>query len=402
VGTEEDDAAVTHLLEQPLTAEAAEQVALLNNRRLRAVLRRLPRGGLVQAGLLPNPTFSVEARVSQEPNTPPQWDLDLSYDFSRLILRGEAVAAAGAELDAAKLEAAQVVLDVVFTVRTTLFALQAAQRKLELLTQSAQAATASYETAKVLFDAGNLAARDLLLYQADDEEARLRLLEQRSLVVELEEEATGLMGLHGRAWTAAALPEVPPAIPELDRAETKAIDASLELQAQKALLSATAHRLGYTRLDGVLPDLGLAVHAERFGPYWEVGPALRGRFPLFDRNQGHALTLEGELAALKESYLATAVEVRAAARAAKERLRAAATRAKQQREVLAPLRKRVLEETLKTYNAMHVSVFELLQARKAQWATDMAYADASLDYWRARAALDTLLAGRLVKLKEKP
>ncbi len=50
---------------------------------------------------------------------------------------------------------------------------------------------------------------------------------------------------------------------------------------------------------------------------------------------------------------------------------------------------------------MHVSVFELLEARRAQVATDAAYADAALEYWRARAAIDTLLAGRLVRLKER-
>ena len=42
-----------------------------------------------------------------------------------------------------------------------------------------------------------------------------------------------------------------------------------------------------------------------------------------------------------------------------------------------------------------------IEARRAQVATDVAYADAALEYWRARAAIDTLLAGRLVRLKER-
>jgi cobalt-zinc-cadmium efflux system outer membrane protein len=400
VGPEEDDAAVAQLLEAPLTAESAEKIALLNNRRIRAALRRLPRGALVQAGLLPNPSFNAIVRFSQEPALGPQWDLDLGYDISRLLLRGPAVAAAEKDFDAAKLEAAQAVLDLTFTTRATLFAVQAATRRVELARQGAQAASASFQTAKVLYDAGNLPARELLLYQADDEEARLKLGEQQDALSELEADATALMGLHGRAWTAAPLPGVPqrPVAP-LDTAETKAVEASLELQQQRAQLEATAHRIGYTKLEGVLPDLSVAVHAERFGPYWELGPALQGRLPLFDRKQGTTMTLEAELDALKESYVATAVEVRAAVRATQVRMLSALGRAQQQRDVLVPLRKRVLEETLKTYNAMHVSVFELIEARKAQVATDVAYADASLEYFRARAALDTLLAGRLVKLK---
>jgi outer membrane protein TolC len=399
VGGEEDDAAVTQLLSAPLTAEAAQKIALLNNRRVRASLRRLPRGALVQAGLLPNPSFNAIVRFSQEPGIGPQWDLDLGYDISRLLLRGSAVATVSAELDAAKLEAAGAVLDIAFSARAALFAVQAARRKVDLSEQSAEAAHASFATAKALYDAGNLPARELFLYQADHEEAQLRLVEQRQLLKEAEEDATALMGLHGKAWSTVPLPDVPKGEPAVDGLEAKAVESSLELAETKARVEATAKRLGYTQLEGVLPDLTLALHAERFGTYWEIGPGLSGHLPLLDRNQGHAMSLQAELDALKETYVATAVEIRAAVRATKGRLLTAATKAQQQREVLVPLRKQVLDETLKTYNAMHVSVFELIEARKAQVATDVAYADTALDYWRARAMLDTLLAGRLVRTR---
>src|SRR5512134_2660922 len=52
------DEAARKLLAQPLDANAAVRLALLNNRELRATLREMgiARGRLIQAGLLPNPT----------------------------------------------------------------------------------------------------------------------------------------------------------------------------------------------------------------------------------------------------------------------------------------------------------------------------------------------------------
>jgi outer membrane protein TolC len=397
---DEDEAAVAKLLSVPLTAEAAEQLALLNNHNLRAALRRLPRGALVQAGLLPNPTFNAEVRISQQAIQPPQWDLDVGYSLSRLLLRGNAVAAAAKDLDAAKLEAARQVLDLAFGVRAAVLAVQAEQAKVELARTAERAAQASCVAAHVLFDAGNLALRELALYQADCEEARLMRLSQESDLTDLQEQAAMLMGLHGQSWSVAPLPDVPAGAPP-ELLESKALEANLLLAEQRTQLEAIAHRIGYTKLDGVLPDISIAVHAERDAYYWEVGPAVSGRLPLFDRNQGRVLTLEAELAAQKESYVATAVEVRSAVRAARSRALAAAARAQSHREVLAPLRRRVVEETLKSYNALHVGVFVLLEARRAELATARASADASLEYWRARAALDTLLAGEVVHLKER-
>jgi outer membrane protein, heavy metal efflux system len=62
-GTEDDQAAaqaVQLLLQRPLTADDAVQIALLNNRRLQAVYEELgiAQANLVQAGLLKNPRFS--------------------------------------------------------------------------------------------------------------------------------------------------------------------------------------------------------------------------------------------------------------------------------------------------------------------------------------------------------
>jgi outer membrane protein TolC len=47
------------------------------------------------------------------------------------------------------------------------------------------------------------------------------------------------------------------------------------------------------------------------------------------------------------------------------------------------------------YNAMQVGVFQLLQARRDQLDTARMYVETLLEYWRTRAALQQILAGRL-------
>src|SRR2546430_17138737 len=60
----EAQAAVASLLRHPLTADAAVQIALLNNRNLQATYEELgiPQADLVEAGLLRNPIFTFERR----------------------------------------------------------------------------------------------------------------------------------------------------------------------------------------------------------------------------------------------------------------------------------------------------------------------------------------------------
>src|SRR3954452_22433786 len=77
--------AVRRLLGRPLTADAAMQVALLNNANLQATYEDLGVGqaDLVQAGLLKNPVFSFEVRFPADPKAP--IEADVFYEFVSLL-----------------------------------------------------------------------------------------------------------------------------------------------------------------------------------------------------------------------------------------------------------------------------------------------------------------------------
>jgi cobalt-zinc-cadmium efflux system outer membrane protein len=89
-----------------------------------------------------------------------------------------------------------------------------------------------------------------------------------------------------------------------------------------------------------------------------------------------------------------AVQVRSAARAARARLQAARAGVIQARDVILPLRKRVLEQTQLEYNAMLVGLFELLQAKREQLEATEHYLELRKEYWLARLDAEQLLAGR--------
>jgi outer membrane protein TolC len=127
---------------------------------------------------------------------------------------------------------------------------------------------------------------------------------------------------------------------------------------------------------------------------WEAGGHLRIGLPLFDRGQGEAAAQEARVAGLRQRSVQTATEIRAVARTARVRAESARLRALHFREVLLPTRQRVLEESLRQYDAMQIGVFQLLQAQRDTLEAGAGYVAALLDYWRARAALNLVLAGR--------
>ena len=98
---------------------------------------------------------------------------------------------------------------------------------------------------------------------------------------------------------------------------------------------------------------------------------------------------------MREQYVGTAINIRAAVRAARARAITAQERARMYRETLMPLRERVVQQTVLQYNAMAVGVFQVLQARREQIDAGHAYIATLHEYWRTRAALEQLLAGRL-------
>jgi len=390
---------VRRLLAAKLTADAAVQVALLNNRDLQATYAELgvAQADLVQAGLLRNPIFDGAATFPLTGGSP-ALELGVAMGFLDIFYLPLRKRVAAAQFADAKLQVTGAVLDFAATVRAAFYRHQANEQMLELLQTIGQALAASLEVAQRLHDAGNITDLDLARERALLEDAKVQLRAAETTVRQSREQLNTVMGLWGEqtAWhTDRRLPDISQQPLPVDGLETRVLRQSLDLASARQQMRVAGEQLGVTRATALVPEADLGVKAEREEGAWEVGPTLEFPIPLFDQGQarlGLALT---ELRRAQQAYYALGVEIRAAARTLRERLQGDRDRALYYRDIVLPLRERIVNETQLQYNAMQIGPLDLLRAREQQIQTAVAYVETLLDYWVTHTHLGQLLSGRL-------
>lgn len=400
------------LLEEPLDADAAVRIALLNNRELRAVLREMgiSRGKLVQAGLLPNPV--VEAELLPERNT--TLELRVEYDITSAVLAPMRARAAKPDVLAARFQAAAAVVDLGYRVRAAFYRFQSADQRAMIAEQVLDGYAASREAAQEMRLAGNVAELDLASQEVAYERSRVLVAELALELLEEKENLQRLLGVHGddTQWNVRGeLPSAPKVADIPDDVETRALRASLDLQEARSRLDGLGLRAGFTRKAGSIPDVAVDVHGlwgdpetpagGQTEPEWRFGAGVSVGVPLFDRSQGTAASLEAEFDALMERYYGMAIDLRSSAREARGRVLSAHARAVQYQDVIVPAQSRVTEQTMLQYNAMQLGIFHVIEARREELDVKLAHVETLREYWTAKAELEALFAGRLVSEDRK-
>jgi cobalt-zinc-cadmium efflux system outer membrane protein len=401
-GTELDAQAaekVRALLSDVLTTDAAVQVALLNNRGLQAVYADLgvAQADLVQAGLLRNPIFDIGVKF---PLTGEEANLELAttMNFLSILYMPLRKRVAAARFEDAKLQVSGAVLDFAATVRAAFYRHQANEQMLELQQTIGQGLAIGLEVTRRLHAAGNITDLDLAKERAGVEEAKLQLRAAEVGVRQSREQLNTLMGLWGQdtAWRIDRhLPDLPEAPVPLDGLERQVLSQSIDLASARQRMLVAGEQLGVNRATALVSDFDLGTVEERNEGAWEVGPTFAFPLPLFDQGQARVGRAGSELRRSQQEYYDLAVRLRATLRAVRDRLQGAQDRAVYYRDILLPLRERIVNETLLHYNAMQVGVFQLLRARELQIQAAVAYIQTLLEYWLARTDLGQLLSGRL-------
>jgi len=398
-GTEADHAVerwVADRLERELDADAAVQIALLNNRGLQADYARLDiaQADLVQAGLLRNPFFAGELRFGPAGTGV---ELSLVQDFLSIMQIPMRKRLADDALTQVTLEVAAAVIDLATATRRAFHAYQAEAQIVDLQRTVVAATAASHEYAQRLHAAGNSTDLDLAHERMLHEESRLDLASAELRTAEGRERVNQLLGVWGAAtrWTAAprlAEPLENAALP--DAVEHRAVSASLDLAALKQAAVRSARQVGRLA-PWWLDDAAIGVAAEREGAGdWSAGPAIEVPLPLFDRGGAAARVATARLQRDRDRFAAAAISVRSQARLALQRAQVATDRVRFIATVLLPLRRITVAETQKRYNGMLASAFHLLAARRGELAAEQSYVRALAAYWRARDDLQGVLDGR--------
>src|SRR3989454_6774506 len=388
--------AVASLLNRPLSAGSAVQIALLNNHNLQATYEELgiAQADLVEAGLLRNPIFTFERRFPGQ-----ALEADLLKEFIDLLLLPPHKRIAAAQFEAAKLRVGHEILKTAAEVRAAFYEHQGDEQLVDLRKTVAEATERSAETALRMQQAGNLKNLDLATEQASHAQAKIELSKAQSEAVQSREKLNKLMGAFGAQtnWTVASrLPELPGGEVSTSQLESRAIQQRLDLAAARQQFIAEARARGIARAEAILEKAEFGAHYEREieGTY-SVGPSVNVPIPIFNQGQPASARAGAKLRQSEQRYLALAADIRSDVRAARDKMLLSRRQVEYFKSTALPTRTRVTEESQLEYNAMQIGPFQLLQAKQEEVKTGADSVEALRDYWVARAELEKAVGGSL-------
>ncbi|MDO9452166.1 MAG: TolC family protein [Stagnimonas sp.] len=388
------EALTQRLLAEPITADAAVTLALLNSPTVRLAAARLgmAAASVYDAARLSNPGLSM-ARLSSNDAAAvqPQLSFGLAFQFTELLFLSQRKAAATAESDAVKLEVADAVMALAAETEAAWYRAAAARQSAALQATLARGARASATLAQRFADAGNLNARALALQQAAATEAEIAADAARAEAAQQHSTLNARMGLPVArdGWVLAeGLPAPAATEPTLAEVQVLAVDARLDIAAAQRRAQAVAQATGLARSTRLLGPLEIGVEYERETDGSRLlGPTLALELPLFNWGAGRAARAAAQLEEAEAELDMRVIDAGNAVKSTHGALLAARARVDRYREALIPAHEQVLAEMQREQNYMLIGVFELLAARRETSAVYVQYLDAVRDYWLARTAL---------------
>jgi outer membrane protein TolC len=391
------DRRVAELLAQPLTADSAVQVALLNNRGLQATYQELgiAEADLVQASRLPNPGFSF-ARLKRGHEV--EYERTFSFDLGHLIALPFAAQMEGRRVEAIQRSVAMEMLQVASEARKAFYNAVAAEQNVRYMLDVKATADAGAELARRLAQAGNINKLQQAREHGFFSEAALNLARAQQVRTAARERLARALGLWG-AQLDYALPERLPDLPQepADQPDIEqlAMAQRLDVQSARLHLESTAKHLGLskaTRFVNVL-EVGYEYNTSNEEPTqrgWEVSVEI----PLFDFGTARIARAEAVYMQWVHRAAKVAVDARSEVREAYDRYRSAYDIARHYRDDIVPTARRISDENLLRYNGMLIGVFDLLGDARAQIGAVAGSIEALRDFWVARADLDMAMIGK--------
>jgi hypothetical protein len=390
-------ARVAELLKQPLTADSAVEIALLNNRDLQASYAQLGivESDVVRAGRLANPSFRF-GRLSNGRAT--EIDRAVIFDVLSLFTLPLARQVEQGLFEQAQLQAAFETVGVAGEARTAFFEAVTAQQLVGYFGQVKEAADASNELAKRMVAAGNFNKLAQMREQSFYSDATTQLAREQHQALAARERLIRVLALSGEQLDFELpdrLPDLPDAPAEPKDAEQTAMDKRLDVQMAKRSTEATARSLGLTKTTRFINVLNVGYqNKSNTGEPRMNGYEIELELPLFDFGTARVARAESTYMRSVNHTAQVAVNARSEVRESYSAYRTAYDLARHYRDEVVPLRKRISDENLLRYNGMLASVFELLADSKDQITAVTGAVEALRDYWVAETNLQAALTGR--------
>jgi outer membrane protein TolC len=391
---------VERLLATPLSARAAVQVALLNNKGLQAAYNELgiAEAIRVEASLPPNPTISI-SRIS----TPVELDIErkIVADILALATLPARADIAGDRFRQAQLNAAQETLSVAVEARRNHYRAVASRQLVAFLRQASSAAETAVKLATELGRTGAMNKLDQAREQSFYLELSAQLATAQQEAASDREAVIRSLGLWGDDL-GVKLPEALPALPKRPRnlpaIEAEAVGRRIDLQIARIEVDALAKSYGLTnatRFINLLDAAGISRTQREPGGAHGTGAGVDVEFqvPIFDFGEVRLRQAgEGYMRAVNR-LTEKAVNVRSEARDAYRIYRSTYDIAAHYRDRVLPVREVITNETMLRYGAMQIDVFSLLTEARQRVTVNIAAIEAQRNFWVASANLDAAVVG---------
>ena len=409
-----DDRQVASWLDQSLrgglTRERAVAIALLNNPALQDAYEQLgvSQADMVQAGLLSNPSFGGHVEFATNGSSR-DVQFSLVQNFLDLFVLPARKRIAREQFEADILRVAHQALETAAEVSKEVVATEAAARLVQFRQAVVDATLGTATLADKQLAAGNVNELQAASEQVAHAESTLALVRERIELLRHHERLNRLLGLSGpRAdWTLAeelpAPPDPPERDPSLDHLETLAITRRLDVDAARKQRLLMAHALDLarsTRLFGLI-EVGVDVHQFPDGPR-VFGPSLVLELPIFDQRQALIARLEAQERQADRRLTAVSITARSEVRLGQAELLAARQMVDQYRQVVLPLRSRIVGQAQLHYNGMLIGLPQLLLLKQDEVESQARYIAAVRDYWVARADLERAVGGHIPTNEKQP
>ncbi len=412
IRSEEDaaavDARVQTLLAEPLTAEAAVQIALLNNRGLQAAYNELgiSEAQMVEASLPPSPAFTLSKLF-----TTGQFEIErqIVQNVLGLLTLPRRREIAEDRFHQAQVRAVEATLRTAAIARRAYYRAVAANQIVSFLAKARIPAEATSELAKKLGETGAMPkldqARGHAFYAEVSAQLAVARLRQRTEREKLKR-ALGLWGAqtdYKLPGVLARLPAPPPPVADI---ETQAVLSRADLQIARMELTILAKQYGLThatRFVNMLEVAGINTSdstlvpqtngeelrdKEKFNGY-EIGFAI----PIYDFGRARTELAEQQYMRAVNLLIEQAVNVRSQADEAYQAYRGTYDIARHFDKEVLPLREIISEQELLNYNGMLIDLFELLAGARARILANVQAIEAKRDFWLAKVDLHVAIVG---------
>ncbi|WP_038499818.1 TolC family protein [Janthinobacterium agaricidamnosum] len=384
------------LLQQPLSADSAVRLALLNNRDLRVALAELgaSEADLVQAGRLRNPGLSF-GRMRGGGDS--EIERGVGFDLAGLLTMPMRGKIERGRFGQAKLLAASRAVQLAADTRRAYFNAVAARQTAAYMALAAESAQAGAELARRMAQVGNWSALDQSRQQVFYADAMSELARARQQALATREQLTRLLGLWGEQTGFSLperLPDLPPAAEDAAHIEAQAMEQRLDILLSKQDAQASADALGLSKVTGLVNvlDAGYANKSQTGLPR-ENGYRVSLELPIFDWGGARNAKAQALYTQAMERTAGTAVRARSEVRVAYAAYRTNYELARHYRDEVVPLRKKISNQVLLRYNGMLASVFELLADAREQVGSVNAAIDTQRDFWIAQTELQSAING---------